>query len=182
MALKHLSDTEIQDYIDGNLSQKQTAILNDHLCTCKKCQKELDEYQVLFTELKKEPTINLSTHFTKTIISKINQESTETFNISLRDILLSVLGLILAIGTTFAFVDVKTLLKSFNSMFKPQVDSGITIFTKFQQLMAAMNIDINLFLFAGIILLIILLIDHVVYRHRHKLISFMRTQSIFCHL
>ena len=174
MALRHLTDTEIQDYLDENLSQKQTSVLKQYLESCDSCQNELSKYQYLYTGLKNDADINLSPNFSQFLISKIREESTEIFHIAFRDILFSIIGLLIAVGTTLYYVGLKPLAASFNSMLKPQVDNSIAIFSTFKQLLAGLNININLLVFAGLILLIIIALDRILYKYRDKLRSFLK--------
>ena len=181
MAVTHLTDAEMQDYLDGNLSQKQVAIFMKHLKTCNSCQNELHEYKNLYTELKSDAEIQLSANFSKSVISKIQQESPTISYARFRDILLSIIGLIIAVGITLYFVDLKPLTKSFSNIINPLVDSAIVIFTNVQNYMSILNIDINLFVVAGLILLVIIAIDHILYRHKDKLFSLLKTLPTFYH-
>ena len=182
MALKHLTDADIQDYLDGNLSQKQTSNVTQHLDTCNSCKNELSKYKSLYSELRTDTGISLSTNFSKSVISRLQGESTEVFYLRFWDVFLSVIGLVFAVGTTLYFVDFKPLAKPFTDILQPQIDFSILIFTNLKGVLAELNIDINLFVFAGLILLVIIALDHVIYRHKDKLVSFVKTPPSCCHL
>ena len=182
MALKHLTDKEIQDYLDGNLSQEKNLIVKQHLDFCESCQSEFNEYKNLYAGLKNDADVSLSPNFSKSVISKIQQEAPTTFNIRFRDILLSIMGLLFAVGTTLYYVDFKPVMKSLNKSLKQPIDNSTAIFSSLKQALETLNVDFNLIVFAGLILLIIIAVDHFLYRNKDKLFSFLKTIPNFCFL
>ena len=78
MAVKHLTDAEIQDYLDGNLKQEHVFIVTQHLEACELCQKELHQYKILYSELKSDIDINLSPNFANTVSAKLRKESPDS--------------------------------------------------------------------------------------------------------
>ena len=182
MVLRHLIDTEIQDYLDGNLPPIQAKIMEEHLESCNSCQNELSQYRSLYMELKNEIGINLSPNFSKSVISKIQQQSPETFYIRIRDIFLSIIGLLVAVSTSIYVVDFKPLAKAFTNIFSPQIDDSIEVFSNIKELLVGLNINVILFIFAGVVLLVIIAIDRMIFRHKDKLFAFLRTPPTLCHL
>jgi len=174
MALEHLTDQNIQDYLDRNLSADQSAKVRQHLNECAACRSQFEVYQKLYSELSAEVSVALSPAFVTAIMQKIQQEAPITFHIKIRDILLSVLGLLFAVSTTFYFVDLKSIYVSIEKSLKPQLQSLQIIFVKAIALISELDININLFLFAGLVLLILILTDRLIYRYKDKISSLMK--------
>lgn len=64
MELRHLTDEEIQDYLDGNVPSGNRYV-QEHLRKCERCRKALLEYQSLYLGLKKDGVLNFLQIFQK---------------------------------------------------------------------------------------------------------------------
>ena len=60
MAIGHLSENDIQNYLDGNLSENQCQYVLEHIDICPKCKNSLIIYQNLYSNLKTKVPIRLS--------------------------------------------------------------------------------------------------------------------------
>ena len=167
MALRHLTDEEIQNYLDGNTSQ-QDIIVEDHLGTCGYCQNILKQYQSLYVGLKDDQSFKLSSSFAKSIISKLWAEPLVKPRFNYSDILLMVAGIIIALGTTLYYVDLKPLVEIMTNISLPQVEFNSTLLASVKSLLASLNRSLSLLAFVGLILLIIAAIDHIVFQPKYK--------------
>ena len=168
MRIKHLTDIDIQNYLDGDLSTEKQALIVRHLQVCKECQAELKRYEELYKGLSSEIIAELPVNFTMSVISKIQNESSNLFKLKFRDIILSIVGLLVACGSVVYFMDYKMLLEYFVESFTNNFSIDITIIKTF---FAKFNLDLNMIVFAGLILLILLLLDNLISRHHKKIIS-----------
>ncbi len=66
---RHLESDEIQNYLDGNLSDKN---IIEHISECHHCQIEIKKYQKIYSLLEKELDCQLSANFNEKVISQIN--------------------------------------------------------------------------------------------------------------
>ena len=149
MAFKHLTDMEIQDYLDDNLPQEQSGIVQNHIENCRSCQNELKLYRNLYGGLKEEPAFSLSPNFAASIVSRIEVEQAGSFRLKLWYIFLSILGIGLALGTTFYFVDFAPLIKSMTSLPTPQLSTEkFSVITNF---LGKLNINLSLLIFLATI-------------------------------
>jgi len=65
--MKHLSDAEIQDYVDKGGTSTAAA----HLETCPVCKQQVKYYRALFVELEKPLSVAIPEDFPKTALAKI---------------------------------------------------------------------------------------------------------------
>ena len=52
MALNHLTDEQIQEYLDGNVSKNSW--IAGHLKSCGDCEEQIDDYSSLYSALEVE--------------------------------------------------------------------------------------------------------------------------------
>ncbi|MDZ7263997.1 MAG: zf-HC2 domain-containing protein, partial [candidate division KSB1 bacterium] len=74
MITMHLSDDQIQDFLDQNLSQEDRLLVNEHLRNCQQCQNELSRYQRLYMALNQETVIELSPAWSAAVMKRIRAE------------------------------------------------------------------------------------------------------------
>ena len=73
MALKHLTDDQIQEYLDGKVSKDSR--IADHLQSCGDCKEQIDEYSSLYSALEVDEKIGLSARFAEVVVSKITAQA-----------------------------------------------------------------------------------------------------------
>ena len=78
MAIEHLTDELIQDYLDGNLSESAGAI-DEHIRSCNSCRAELDRYRSLSTALSEDVGFELSPDFASEVVASIEEKGAERF-------------------------------------------------------------------------------------------------------
>ncbi|MGB2982199.1 MAG: zf-HC2 domain-containing protein, partial [Candidatus Zixiibacteriota bacterium] len=71
MSLKHLTDEEIQNYLDGNLSRDIALLTERHLETCPLCREAVKQYQGVYAGLDKEEGFELSKGFAKSVVKML---------------------------------------------------------------------------------------------------------------
>ena len=77
--MKHLSDTQLQLYLDGGLSSENKAAAA-HLSNCDLCKSELELYKTVYAELKCEENdkaVRLSSDFADNIIAALPEIKTK---------------------------------------------------------------------------------------------------------
>jgi len=80
MSLNHLSDKELQAYVDGQLVENRRAIEN-HLSQCDHCRIQLAAYQKVSSTFRTEPEEIFSVDFENIIIDKIQQTASQKYQI-----------------------------------------------------------------------------------------------------
>jgi len=95
MSLNHLSDKELQAYVDGQLVENRSTIEN-HLLQCDRCRMQLAAYQKISSTFRYEPEEIFSAEFENIIIDKIQQTASQKYPI--KDRLYWFLSIILSFG------------------------------------------------------------------------------------
>lgn len=109
--MNHLTDEQLQDYLDGNTDKNST--VNVHLDSCPQCQKALHDYRALFTGLDTEPAFPLSADFADSVMDRLPDiefvPAEETSPVHDRIVLFAGIALMLAAG--IYFLDIGSLLQ-----------------------------------------------------------------------
>lgn len=162
MAIRHLTDEEIQEYLDGTLSQEHSFLVT-HLESCDLCQNELRQYKSLYTGLESDFNFNLSPGFSKSVILGLQKELKEKHYVNYWYAFLSIIGIIIGLGTTFYFVDFKPFITVIPNTFKLQDYLIPAIYSFLKNYLTGLNINLTLLGFAGLILLVISILDHFIF-------------------
>lgn len=170
MEHKHLTDDEIQDLLDGNIPHGETA-LRHHLDTCEVCTAALEQYKTLTVGLQKEPSFHLSRNFARSIVSKLSPEHPNPSFFMSTDIILIAIGLVLALGAIFYFVDLKPVVEIIARITLPKSALKTTFLTPIKNLLATLNGNVGLLLFAGVALLFVAVVDQIIVKLRHQKLS-----------
>ena len=177
MVTRHLTDSEIQSYLDGKLNDEQYKFCNRHFQICQSCRHELQRYEKLYAGLKESPAIQFSPEFSHTVLNKIETHRRSRGISRIWKIGLLAAGTLLAIGVMFYMLNIVSLFVPFFLKLKLEYDS---IITGIQKVTGGLTIDISLFVLAGVILLLIFVIDSIITRHRGKLSSLIRLLPTLC--
>jgi hypothetical protein len=149
----HLRNSEIQEYLDGELDNHQTARIQAHLDVCEKCRDEIDAYSNLYKALYSQPVSEFSPQFTKNIIASLNASPEIKPQRKLFDILLALGGIVFSIIITISFAGFSRI-----SLFFPDSDSfGLGIIR--EQIIKLFMISDKLpypYLFAGFIIIVLI--------------------------
>ena len=70
MESKHLTDAEIQDYLDGN-AVREDSTAAEHLDSCGLCKKNLELYKCLYSGLSDDAGYELSVDFADKVVSLV---------------------------------------------------------------------------------------------------------------
>ena len=167
--MTHLTDEELQNYLDGNISHNQVSIFKQHIESCEKCQSELAQYQSLYVKLKKEDVaFNLSPDFANAVMKSI--------------VLLPVIGIAVGIGVMIYYIDFKPFMKVFADSLNPGRYFDSAVLSELNHVLAKLNVNLNIIVFAGLSLLAVILIDHLISRHKEKLFSYLRMLPVLCYI
>jgi hypothetical protein len=170
MPLKHLTDDDIQDYLDGNLSRQNALSVERHMDTCPLCREALRQYQDLYVNLKEDRGFDLSKGFARSIIKRLPAEEEAKSHFSFVNIFLAILGIIISAGVTLYYVDLRPLGRAF-SYILPRYEFGSEFFAFIKDFLVGLNGNVGLLVFALLILLIIAALDRFILQPKHRRIS-----------
>jgi hypothetical protein len=165
MELRHLTEEEIQDYLD-NIPGSGNSFVEEHLRSCQLCQKALEGYKRLYAGLKTDKGFELSPDFTEKVFSKLSSVPASKSRLNYIEIFLVILGLIAGICIPLYFMGWKYISQKITAILQPQINLIITSWGLAERGLQNLNIDINLLLLSGLTLLIIYLLDYIIFRKR----------------
>ena len=103
--MKHPEDFEIQEYIDGGLTDRREGI-KTHLMQCKSCREKARAYASLFRKISEEPIPDIAPSVINNVMSQIESEKAiETEKSIIPAWAVSLGGLVLAFIATAIFFD-----------------------------------------------------------------------------
>lgn len=112
--MRHLSDTEIQEYLDG--SRAGDARVESHLKSCPACREHYRYYQRLFGELEQDVPFELSATFGHRVVSKIETSRAKDVKTRLVTVASTLVGAAVGIGAVLYFVGWETLILTVRGM------------------------------------------------------------------
>lgn len=177
MAINHLTDTNLQEYLDGNTDKLDTELIS-HLDSCRVCQARLEQYRQLYNELEIDTVPALSDDFANSVITKISEEEfaeaaevKKAGRFTIPSLAYSILGAIAALITIIYFVDFKPLLVSLTDIADTEyVDKAVL--SDIYDSARGLNLDYSLVVMAAVALLIIGGIDYIVRHYKQRTASF----------
>ena len=157
---RHLTDQELQDYLDGNLSLEMNFLVQ-HLKACERCQQQLKQYQWLYVELKKEPDFHIPSRLSHLVIAKIQTKSEKKSRTKYT--LVPIIALLIALGTMLYLLDAF----SWMSLVSLELNKlKIDLFNPIKNYLMGLNLNFVLLGYASVILLIIIFIDRLIFAPR----------------
>ncbi len=110
MRLRDLTDVEIMDYLDGNLSRGRKAEFDDILRHSPVSRELLDEYQTMFLALEGDCCPDMSPGFADRVMEALPPAPPQRFGLGFKGNLVVVLASLAFINLVVYFVDMSPLL------------------------------------------------------------------------
>lgn len=112
--MKHLTDDQIQNYIDRN-KQNGDTVIEEHLKQCFECRQSLNIYREIFNKMKlTDSSINLSSDFSKNTMKKLQQLHAKRWD--LLENLLITISFIVGIVLIIYFFDLSRFVNLFTTI------------------------------------------------------------------
>ncbi len=127
MSLKHLSQRDIFDYIEKNDHTKKENEIIKHLIICEECQKKVNDYRLMITEIRKIKTYEPNNNFVNIVTKNLPDKYTKKEKPIVELISLIMISIPFGIVIGFLFYSNKFKFTSFGKMFG-QFSSLIHIF------------------------------------------------------
>ena len=167
MELTHLTDSQIQDFLDGN-RQANESQLRLHLESCQLCQGTVEQYKLLYEELARPVEVALRPGFVARMADRFESEYVAARESSLVDRLLwSSIGVAAALAIYF-FVNWSTLLTDLANNTAWQTLFSREQLSSLSTLMAEHQIDPAFPAIAALALLVFGNLDTIIRHFRHR--------------
>jgi anti-sigma factor RsiW len=120
MAVEHLSDDRIQEYLDGVLAPPEHTRVKDHLDSCAQCRQTAGRYRALYHALAEQPAVELSGDFADKVTNQAAGCRPSRFNPIW---LWPVAAVAVFVVTHIWFVSLTPVWTSVEAMFDAQAES-----------------------------------------------------------
>jgi hypothetical protein len=167
MQLEHLTDEEIQDYLDGNLSQETTLQVREHLQVCRRCRETLKHYESLYVGLEDDTGFELSKGFAKAVIRRLPAQAEAKTHAGVLNVLLMVLGVAVSLGMTLYFIDLKPLAQALSDLL-PGPELGTGLLDLVEGLLVGLNGNVEFLAIALLIFFLVAGLDRLVFQPKYK--------------
>ncbi|MCK4224599.1 MAG: zf-HC2 domain-containing protein, partial [candidate division Zixibacteria bacterium] len=164
MPVTHLTDEEIQEYLDGNLSHQKRIFLEAHLKTCELCQAALKQYQSLYVGLKQDQVFDLPKSFAKSIVAKLPMAEKAKSGFNYSDILLGILATIITALTASYYLDLGSLGRRLTHILLPHYEIGLRLLDAAKSLVTALQGNLSLLVVGILVLLVTGALDRILFQ------------------
>jgi predicted anti-sigma-YlaC factor YlaD len=162
VAIEHLTDPQIQDYLDGNVAPEQRETLREHIDQCERCRSILTSYQNLYFHLEDDRDVALPRNFTKNVLAVLKKESVGEVHLKLTNVFLIGFGVIVALNTVFYFYDFGALF----DRLKQNIDLNPEYITALKP--QAYNLEANIYILTFAVMLLLAAADYFFFRPRQR--------------
>jgi len=168
--VKHLSDDEIQNYLDGNSVDSREEI-TVHLEACRECRLKLEEYRVLSQELSVDHIPALSPAFAASVMTALERSEPEKASTRIPIWMSGAALFIFGVVASVYFMGSETL-RNVQGLLNPANIPEPSFVNRYKAYIDGLNLDFSLLLMVALVLLVIALVDQII-RRRHKTVSFL---------
>jgi anti-sigma factor RsiW len=169
----HLTDEQLQAYLDGTLADADAVEL--HLETCPACRQALEAYRQLYVAIEEEAAPELSPDFVDRVMARLTEsaDTADTEELArgfrIRDSLVFVMAVIAMIAGAVYFINPVTLFRSVDDVAAAPSLADNQYLSAFFKGLSGVHLDLSIIVFAALTLLGVGLIDHfLANRRRHR--------------
>ena len=164
MAVRHLTDEQIQRCLDRDMSRDSDAVY--HLQHCPACQQQLELYRKVYESLQQDVGFELAPGFAESIINRLATTSEKSSRMSLAGLILLAFGTVAVAGLAFYFLEVKALTEMLASLSTVGINFGSSIVESLKAASASLGVSMDIMLFTGLILVTFAAIDRILVRYQ----------------
>ncbi len=166
---RHLTDDEIQDYLDTRLPELAGRV-EKHTASCDKCKSMLKDYASLYSGLSDDTGFELSDDFTNGVVASIHKNEREPFLSRFGNQILAATGIAAAVAALVMLPDI-ALISSFISRTSALLESSLV--RTFEHTSASAGGTLGLILPGAFALLAMWILDRHVIHAKKKPSSLM---------
>lgn len=116
MSHGHLTDNQLQDYLDGNI--RESDALTAHVQSCPQCRRALETYAHIYMAIEKNPIPELSPGFVDDVMARLPEktpvaETALAGRFRVRDSVVTFAVMIVAVAVAVYYLDLPVLIKPF---------------------------------------------------------------------
>jgi len=165
--MKRLTDEQIQEYLDGNLSAAEKTLVEKVLQESPEQRKRLNHYKSLSMALSEDPGFELSPNFAHNVMVNMQKDGAEKVLFKFSQVILWLVGIATAIAVTIHFTNFQPVLEKFKTIGNDSSGIFNTFIASFKAFFESINVNPA---FIGMIIVVlgaIFLIDRAITRVRN---------------
>ena len=166
MAQQHLTHREIQDFLDGNVPQTQWDAIEEHLTGCVRCQKQVDQYKIVYAGLQQEIGFQLPENFAESVVIRISYKPQPFWKKAWFEFVIWTLGIGSGIGVSIDFLGWDYVRNSVQEMIKPFIHLNPDSFSAVQHISTSVNLNPGLLGITILGVILVFLFDYFVLKPR----------------
>lgn len=163
--MNHLNQMEIQDYLDGNLLERESD-LELHLAECSRCRAEVEQYQVLFADLVNLEPPRPPHDFAAKVMEQLPGRQPASLTERLWRVVPIAAAALVALVASIIWIDWswlnEVLPKTNLATFQQELDTSLA------QLQGALPLDRTLLLIAAGVVLLLFYLDRLMRQARQR--------------
>ena len=125
--MNHLSDEEIQEYLDG-LSRDKLEKVTQHLKTCSACRHQVAAYKRVYSALEEEPAFSFPANFIDNVVNNVTNREDKKYQ--KWETILLIFSIIQVIGFAIYFIDFRTIFTNIFSDSSTMFESALAKITE----------------------------------------------------
>ncbi len=168
MALSRISDEEILEYLDGNLSNGGLRDFLNRLKNCPLAQEKLREYLILYKVLEMEHVHGCSPVLVDSIMRKLPVLEYPKKRFWTSKITAGIIGLVVLVAITHYFIDLTPFVNQLAKFPLFNLKISWEFFIPLMELVQKFNNQYYLFGFAFLVLLLVKVVDFMLLETKYK--------------
>ena len=164
MAVRHLTDEQIQRYLDGNVRRDDDAA--DHLQQCPACQRQLELYGKVYEGLRQDVGFELSPGFAQSVVTRLATTCEKRLPDNLARLILLAFGTVAVAGLALYFLEIKAVGEKLARLSAVLTGFGASFVESLEGATASLGVSTDIVLFTSLILLTFAAVDRILFRYR----------------
>ena len=174
MNVRHLTDNQIQDHLDGLMTPLQASELRSHLRECERCRQQVFLYQKIYAQLGVHEEEPFSQKFEERILSAIQGESLGFLHKQLWQVFAFALAALIFFRVSSLFMSYRPLIQSFQRLATPSFDRSLPrfdLFANWLEWIRPLQVHFPFMASVAAVLVFFLLLDHIMKQVRLRALS-----------
>ncbi len=167
MAVRHVTDEEIQAYLDEG-SDVGYAAFETHVQVCESCRSRLAHYKVLYQGLRDDRGYDLNPGFSDAVMARVAVGHIESSRWSRINSIAVILGSLVLLGLLVYFLDLRSLGAALAQPFAPLAQTGVRLMDKFGPLLSSGQVNVGVYIFCGLILAVVSFLDYILFHVKDR--------------
>lgn len=175
MAVIHITDKVIQEFLDNQLSAVERSRVEAHLQECPVCSAHILQYRSIYRELHRDEGFELSARFEKRVMRQIQRDSLGALHHNLWYAFLAFCGIIIGLNISLYFVDLKNYTNIFGNFSRTKISldfvQNFSFVSDFREYLSGLNLNFGFIILPLAVLVLIAVVDYFINHAKQRILS-----------